>query len=234
MPQQQKVTDPNWGKTQVKITDPAWGSVPVDASKKDPSKIRLRSIPEMVGFPTDPETGNPLPTGMHAPPRGTLPVLVGIASAFIPGGPALRSLAAMVGGGGGEAIDEKIHGEKLDPMKIATEAGMQGGITYLGLPNRGAATVGRKITNAGQKAVSAASMTKSQQLARPIVGFGDMVMDAVKGAPIVGGPVTLNNAGHAIYRAGQKVSQGAAQLPDKIRKALLLIRAISGTNKENE
>lgn len=232
MPEQQKITDPNWGlepmKATVQITDPMWGSEAQSDKPKpklSPNTIRMRSMADMIEQPTNPD-GTKFRAQLRPPPRGTLPVLAGLASAFIPGAGALRAALSMGAGGAGEAVDEVIHGEPLSPMKIATEAAIQG------VPNVVPKVAGG-LRTAGQKAVLNAGLTEAQRLARPNPTMGELGMDLVSSVPALG-RTTMNAVGHTLYKAGQlpgKILPKAATdavTPNTLRNLQLLYRVLTG------
>lgn len=194
----------------------------------DPKTLRLRSFASMVGAPIDTQTGKRFGPKISAPPRGTLPVLAGLVAAAASSGLSIPASAAIAGlsGGAAEGADALMHGEKPTLGSMAMEGAEQFAM------QRAPQAVANKLIPAGMKAVKAASMSKAEQIARPTVGAADMITDAIKGAPIIGGDVTLNNIGHALYGTGQKIASKAREIPQALRNMQLIYRVLANRNKQ--
>lgn len=204
--------------------------------QSDSKTLHMRSIADMSGdhdplgmFPRDPNTGDRLKSTLHAPPRGTLPVLAGLASGLIPGGGLVRGLGMMAAGGAGEAVDEAIHGEPIDGGKILTEAATQG---VLG----GVSKVPSALRAGGQKAVLNAGLSTAQRINRPNPTMGELGMDMVSKFPYFG-QVGMNAAGHTMYKAGQMARKAPSVVKDALsssalRNIQLLYRVLA--NKQDQ
>lgn len=150
----QKITDPNWGKAELVINDPSWGSKPEPAKQSNTLKMRKNVFADdydPIGlFPRDPKTGERLDTPVPKVPRGTLPVLAGMAAAAGTGGLSVPLQAAIAGlaGAAGEGGEEALRGEPIDPARMAGEGLGQAVMPYT---SKAAGPIGRGIAKVGDR-----------------------------------------------------------------------------------
>lgn len=153
---EQKITDPNWGKAEVAITDPMWGSEPKSESSKPSKTLKMRRNVfgddyDPIGlFPRDPKTGERLAVQAPNVPRGTLPVLAGMAAAAGTAGLSLPLQAAIAGlaGAAGEGGEQALRGEPLSPVDMAVAGGTQAVMPYT---PKAAGPIGRTVSKIGSK-----------------------------------------------------------------------------------
>lgn len=142
-----KMNDQEWGKPVPINTEGAWGK-PVPVSREDQMKASLPSLSAMVDGPKidGKRVGPYAPT----PPRGTLPVLAGMAAAIPSAGLSLplgMSIAGLAGAAG-EGAEQKLRGEPVNPEGMVS-AGIGQAVTA-GTPMV-AKPVGRAIESVGNR-----------------------------------------------------------------------------------
>ncbi len=165
----------DWGKPVPVSTEGAWGKpVPVEPQKPDMT-ASLRSMGDMLTAPIDTSTGKPFKMNLPHPPKGTLPVLAGMATAIGTGGLSVpeQVAAALLAGTSGSGAESLMRGEKPSLGNMAMEGSEQAAIAGLPWIGKGMASVGDRLAGVIPAAEDAFSVPlhAAEGAAKRAIGF---------------------------------------------------------------